>query len=293
MEKHLLVTVSEDKRALHGARFVGHLFRNKERLKITLFYTAPRAPHLWEGERSSESVALQRDQARVYEAKGRNAINAAKAEFHALGFKDDQLDFKLLVRKYSKVMDIIQEAQQGLYDAAVLGRRGLSWLEEAFEESVTKGLLEQGASIPLWICRKTDPDRRHVLVCLDGSDPAYRIVDHVGFILKEEPEHHVTLLTVAGKGMPEGKDPEMIQDRARKLLADSGWPDERVRSMILESGSVVKTIAKETEAGRYAAVATGRTGTGQGFLGKIFMGSVSWGLFRELGGGGAALWISR
>ena len=55
-ERHLLVTVSEQQSALYGVQFVGHFFSNKEGLKITLFYTAPKPPVLWEGERTRESV---------------------------------------------------------------------------------------------------------------------------------------------------------------------------------------------------------------------------------------------
>ena len=52
---------------------------------------------------------------------------------------------------------------------------------------------------------------------------------------------------------------------------------------------VRKAILDEAEQGRYAAVAVGRTGAGQGLLEKIFMGSVSDTLFRELER--AALWV--
>lgn len=291
MEKHFLVTVSEDKRALYGARFVGTFFEEKESLRITLFYTAPRPPHLWEGERSHESVALQQEQARQYEAKGHRAIRAAQAELRALGVADDRMDSKLLVRQYSKVMDIVQEAAKGMYDAAVFGRRGLSWLEEAFEESVTAGLLEQEIRFPLWICRKTEGERRHVLVCLDGSEPSYRIVDHVGYVLADEPRHDVTLMMVAGKGASGEKDPERVFAKGRELLSVHDVSAERVQSRVVEAASVVKAIKKEADAGRYAAVAVGRTGSGQGFLQKIFMGSVSSALARELEG--AALWVSR
>ncbi len=41
MEKHLLVTVSDDLRILHGVRFVGSFFRHKADVKVTLFYVAP------------------------------------------------------------------------------------------------------------------------------------------------------------------------------------------------------------------------------------------------------------
>jgi len=291
VEKHLLVAVSEDKRALYGARFVGHFFSNKEGMKITLFYTTPKPPQLWENERSHETVAQQQEQARQYEKKGRRALESGRAELRAHGFKDEQLESKLLARRYSKVMDIVQEAHMGLYDAVVLGRRGLSWIEEAFEESVTKGILEQEFTFPIWMCRQHDLERRNVLVCVDGSDESLRIVDHVGFMLRDEPGHDVTLLMVDTGKSAEGREPEAVLAKSRDTLLANGVPEERVRNLVLKGSNVIKTIKKEAEEGRYAVVAVGRTGAGQGLLQKIFMGSVSWGLFRELEG--LTLWVSR
>ncbi len=40
MEKHLMITVSEDKSCLSAARFAGSFFSDKQNLKITLFNTA-------------------------------------------------------------------------------------------------------------------------------------------------------------------------------------------------------------------------------------------------------------
>jgi len=57
MERHLLVTISEQQSALCGVRFVGYFFSNKENLKLTLYYTAPRPATIWDGERTHEDVS--------------------------------------------------------------------------------------------------------------------------------------------------------------------------------------------------------------------------------------------
>jgi len=58
---------------------------------------------------------------------------------------------------------------------------------------------------------------------------------------------------------------------------------------VIEARSIADTILREAEEGQYVAVATGRTGIGQGLLKSIFIGSVSNTLFHELKG--AALWL--
>jgi len=289
MEKHFLVTVSEQKSAFYGVRFMGHLFSNKEEMRVTLFYTAPRPPAVWAGERTHESVTESERQAKQYEVKGRKALETAKKELIKLGFKQERISTKFQVRRFSKVEDIIQEGVGGLYDAVILGRRGLSLLEAAFDESVTKDLLEEKVNFPIWLCRMPDLERKNVLVSVDGSEHSHRMADHVGFILGEEKSQEVTLLVVKRPGGKLKESPEDILAKSKEILLSNGFPSEMAKTKVIEARNVSDTILKEAEQGKFAAVALGRTGVGQGLLKSIFMGSVSDTLFRELKG--AVLWV--
>jgi nucleotide-binding universal stress UspA family protein len=289
VEKHFLVTVSEQKSAFYGVRFMGHLFSNKGEMRVTLFYTAPRPPAVWEGERTHESVAESERQAKKYDVTGRDALETAKKELVKWGFKQERIRTRFQVGRFSKVEDIIREGAQGLYDAVILGRRGLSLLEIAFDESITKKLLKEKINFPIWICRMPDLERKNVLVCVDGSEPSSRITDHVGFILGKEKSHVVTLLVVKGPGGKLKEGPENILSKSKEILLSNGFPSEMAKTKVIEAGNVSHTILKEAEQGKFAVVALGRTGAGQGLLKNIFMGSVSNTLFHELKG--AALWV--
>jgi nucleotide-binding universal stress UspA family protein len=289
MEKHLLVTVSDQKSAMYGVRFVGTFFASKEAIKLTLFYTTPKPPAVWEGERTSSSYSQREQMIREYEKKGRVAMETAKQELLKLSFKDTQIEMKLRPRMISKADDIIQEGSRGLYDAIVLGRRGLSWIQEAIDGSVSKDILEKKFNFPFWLCRRPEPDRKNMLVCVDGSDAAYRMVDHVGFILGQEKKHETTLLTVKKKGSTSGETIENIFAKSKEHLLNNEFPENMIETKVIDDGSVAKGIIREANQRKYAAVAIGRTGTGQGFLKKLSMGSVSDTLFREMEG--AALWV--
>ncbi|MDQ1336997.1 MAG: hypothetical protein QG552_3947 [Thermodesulfobacteriota bacterium] len=284
MEKHLLVTMSEREDGLFGVRFVGNFFINKEGMKLTLLYTTPKAPGLREIDRDSDL------QARKSEAKGRQALERAKALLLKTGFGPDQVITKLQGRRVSKVMEIIQEGAKGLYDVVILGRRGLSWLEQAFDESVTKDLMEKTCDFPIWVCRRPDLGRRNVLACVDGSPASHRMVDHIAHILDQEKQQAVTFLAVGKKGRIADKKTDTILADSREMLVSRGFPYERIQLKRIEEGPISKIILKEADEGRFAAVAVGRTGTGQGLLKKIFVGSVSQALFQELQG--AALWLA-
>ena len=284
MEKHLLVTVSEKDDSLFGVRFVGTFFAHKEGMKITLLYLTPRPPGVFEADREAEL------QTRKSEATGRKALEEAKGEVLKLGFMEDQVTVKLRARRLSKVIEIIQEGSIGKYDAVVLGRRGLSWLEQVFDESVTRDLFEQRWDFPLWLCRKPDPERKNVLACVDGSEASRRMLDHVGFILGQSKNQDVTILTVSRKGKVGDKPAEDVVAKGRSLLIAGGISTDRIQIKVISETSAGKTIINEANAERFAAVAVGRTGTGIGLFKKVFLGSVSRTLFQDLEG--AALWLS-
>lgn len=291
MERHLLLTVSENSHAMHAVRFVGHFFAEKKDVKLTLFYTASRPATVYAGEKTDETVRESELQAKKNLAKGRKALDAAKKELLWMGFSSENVETKLQMRQFSKVNDIIQEGTKGLYDAVVLGRRGLSWLEEAFDESVSRGLLEQGIGFPIWLCRKPEPDRNGVLLCVDGSQSAACMVDHVGFMLEPDPLHRVKIIAVV-KGAANSAD--IIQkalSSARDSILKAGVPADRIETKALEGSNIAKIILKAAREEKFAAVAVGRKGTGQGMFQKFFMGSVSTALLKEIEG--AALWVCR
>jgi nucleotide-binding universal stress UspA family protein len=289
MEKHLLVAVSDQQSAMHGVRFVTNFFSDRDEIKVTLFFTAPKPMGDYEERRDPDAARIARELTLQYEAKGRKAIETAKRHLIRTGFTEHQINSKLQTRRISKVTDLINEGEKGLYDAVVLGRRGLSWLEEAFEDSVSKGLLDRKCNFPLWMCRKSDKGRKNVLVCLDGSEEAFRIADHVGFILEKERGQKVTILTIAGKEEGNRQEVEDILSKGEGYLTKNGFPPELVGTRTIISGDTAGSILKFAEEGKYASVALGRRSIKQGFLKKIFTGSVSSKLFRELEG--PSLWI--
>jgi len=282
MEKHLLVTVSDQKSAMYGVKFIGKFFSNKDAIKVTLFYTAPKAPAVWKGESTSHAYRHRENMTREYEKKGLEAIETARQTLLSLSFKDEQINMKLRSRMVSKADDIIKEGSLGLYDAVVLGRRGLSWIEEAIDGSVSKDILAKKFNFPFWFCRQPALERKNVLVCVDGSDPAYRMVDHVGFMLEQEKKHEITLLAVKKNVSTSKKKIEKIFARSKEYLLNNSFPEKMVTTKIIENGNVSKAIMEEVQKRQYAAVAMGRTGGGQGLMGKLFMGSVSNKLFGEM-----------
>ncbi len=55
MDRRFLITVSEQKSAIYGIRFVADFFSEKHHIKSTLFYSAPKPAAVFENERSLEA----------------------------------------------------------------------------------------------------------------------------------------------------------------------------------------------------------------------------------------------
>lgn len=290
MNKHLLVTISEDPSAQRGLRFVCSFFKHKEDIRLTLFNTSPQPPAVWGEEKSFESLRESEATAEAIVESGKRAMAAARAVFVTGGFSPAQVDDKIISRNFSRIGDIIKEGETGLYDAVVFGRRGLLKLENFLDKSASEEMLEAKFAFPLWLCRDVDYNRHGVLLCVDDSEAFRRMADHVGFILQGETEHPVTLLRVLKKS--EALDsPEGLFGDAISTLVDNGFPTRLIRTRLEVSDDVASAILHEAEAGRYAAVAVGRTGLRKGPLERLFATSVTIALFRRLTG--AALWVSR
>ena len=110
MERHFMVTVSEQTSALYAVRFVSRFFSTKSEIRLTLYYTAPKPPELGKGEQTREDVIQREKQAEEQEAKGRAALEKANQELLGCGFGEDRIHLRFQVRRYSKVMDIVREA---------------------------------------------------------------------------------------------------------------------------------------------------------------------------------------
>lgn len=289
MERHLLITVGDDLSSLNGIRFVGSFFKNKENIKLTLLFVAPTfessdTKSEAHGQKSAPGLACAgRD-------RGMAAIEESRKLLVVRGFCSDSINSKLIDRRLGTVKDIMLEAKKGLYDAAILGRRGFALFEKTLSTSITREILEQRIDFPIWICKRPEEGRKNVLLCVDETGPSQRIADHVGFILQEEEEHYVTILHVDDG---EGKNIDSILAGVRESLMANNISKERIRSQVIRSPRVASTILEEAEKGAYAVVAVGRGGSQpKGLLKKWLVGgSRSMKLLDSLEK--AALWVSK
>ncbi len=193
-----------------------------------------------------------------------------------------------------RVMDIVKDTlsftKQANCDAILIGKRGVSKLEEIFTHSVSTSLLEHIQTIPLWAITE-EVTSTNVAVAIDGSESALRAVEHIGFIFENSPKVNITLLHVIPKlrdycHIEFGEESEVEElvvkgDKrcvesffvhAKRILENAGIKDyqleiKEIPSMI----NIARTIVNEVENGTYGTLVLGRNGIG----GSFFVGSVS------------------
>ncbi|MCJ2165622.1 universal stress protein [Pseudodesulfovibrio sp. S3] len=294
MEKDLLLAIGDDRAASYNLRFLNEVFDSFCDLKMTLFYVAPRVVIC---DRLDTNRPLTDDEHRELVAhkkgSGKKALEDARRWIvDVAGCSGEKVRTKVVHSKVGTVRELIDEARNGLYDALVLGRKEFSWFEEIFENSVCHELLWQDIDFPIWVCKRPPDHPRHdILLCMDGSEPSLRMVDHAGYMLAEEPRHTFTLFHVAQQGYETARAGRIF-DEGLALLGENGVPDDRIELKMVTDKNVVKAILSEVQVGNYSAVGVGRHGTSsQTRMENLFPSTVSVQLLRQLTD--AALWISK
>lgn len=291
MEKHLLLTISNDQETSYNLRFIRHFFENLCDIRLTLFYVAPRAP---EWQLDSKDLSPNRQAVaqieKIKDSTGKRALENAKKWIVAEGCELAKVHTKVVYSKHGTVNEIIKEAHHGLYDACVLGRRGVSWFGELIEDSVSHRILWKELDFPVWICRRPETGlNRNVLLCVDDTESSMRMADHVGYMLEGMRRHKVTMFHARTPGST--ADPAALFAQARSLLLEAGMDEDLIKEEVAESRNAVGAILDKGKKGRYTAVAMGRAAGAPGTMERFFPGSVSTGLLRRVED--FALWISK
>ncbi|UCE54472.1 MAG: universal stress protein [Desulfobacterales bacterium] len=82
-----------------------------------------------------------------------HAIEKAKAKLIESGFKPHNVSYRIITGAFSRAGAIAQEARQGGYGTIVLGRRGLSRLQEFFIGRVTNKVIHLARDRSVWVVR--------------------------------------------------------------------------------------------------------------------------------------------
>ena len=309
MEKKILIAVDGSDASNYAVDYVGLMEGAMvKELKVTLFYVMSAIPPFLRHEAQTSREAHKQVQAmeKKYREAARGGLEAAQQRLLDHGLHKNQVEIKAQLRTSDVAKDIIFEAEQGMYDALVLGRRGVSKAQELFLGSVTNQVLQHAERVPIWVVGSRVSSLK-VLCPVDGSQGSLKAVDHMAFMLGGNPECKITLFHVEASlanycALDFGEEPKeeiegelmKSQDRcmddfysrAVKVLEEGGLSQEQIETKTKQGGlSVSKAILDEARKGDYGTVVLGRRGENE----SSFLGHTSDKVMRKADE--AAVWI--
>jgi nucleotide-binding universal stress UspA family protein len=261
-------------------------------LAVTLFHVVkPAAPPLVLGSDYDQDYIRLAESIHKHKIElGRTLLAESQARLVNHGFSQDKVEVRVSTRGLGLAKEILFEAEKGMYDAILLGQRGMSKIEAMVLGSVTTKVVQHAGQVPVWTAggRKVGP---RMLLAVDNSEGSERAVDHLAFIL-DEGRGRVTLFHVSphpGGLLPPALQPgdyqlltdriyrqdlaatEQFVERAQQIFAEHGLGPAEVKIAPCEpGGSLWRTILKEIKQGGYGTVVLGRRGAGRAhFLGQV------------------------
>ncbi len=298
MDKKILIAVDGSPASDRAVDYVGLMEGAMVRdLKVVLFHAMNPVPSFMRREGQSDTATYRR--VGELERKNRKAahdvLEQARQRLTDHGLSAEHIEMKAMPRAADAARDILFEAEHGMYDALVMGRRGLSKTQELFVGSVTNKVVQHAERLPLWIVGGRVHSLK-VLCAVDGSEGALKAVDHMAFMLGHNPECEITLFHIGAslanycplnfevneeelqkeiEGDLMTSDAECMDDfyqRAIKVLMEGGLSRDQIQTKSKEGGvSVPAAVVEEAKSGDYGTVVLGRRGQNRSF----FLGHVS------------------
>lgn len=282
MEKKILVAVDGSIYSFNAIRYLAQLFEKLPDVKIHLLslVSASSAPAAKDWMDDKEIMNSVDQETRDRFKKNKSNLNEAIIQLARHGFSPDQVTTEITFTKSSIAKDILHVGKKGMYDALVVGRRGISKIEELILGSVSSDLLEKNKSLPVWIIDGRVNSRKF-LVPVDGSQVSLHAVDHLSHILKDNPYAEITLfhskamLANIKEVAPHECKPKFgdewcdlhttgddsIYHAPEQILRENGFPAARIKHLTTTSGLYPsRQIVRQALMDEFGTIVLGRSG---------------------------------
>ena len=287
MATKLLIAVDDSQNSLEALRNLGGLFQGAD-LDLELFHAVPESALIYPGELSTLS-GTPSDWKKVQERQARAVLDQAVSLLVGMGYKRSRLSQERVLQSVDAAQDILAASEKGDFAALVLARRGRSAVKRFLLGSTTTMVCQYSEKQPVWVLgtRPLKPPR--LLVALDESDHAGRIIGHVSAYFAGLPGIQITLFHVMPAKPPgywddghilgeaeraerqklvarwraeHEENTDAIFSKAKQALVGAGAPQ---RAIVFKRQTLVRGIARDilAEAGRgdYNTLVFGRRGT--------------------------------
>ncbi len=195
MERKILAAVDGSVFSYNALRYLGQLFTDLDDISVHLLYVVPGPPLPIGSEWIDENDRLLTlpPETRARYAGGQRFMEEAVLQLGRRGVSPQQVTCHVQLAGAGVAADIIYEAKKGLYDALLIGRRGVGAIEEMIGGSVSSTAAQQCYELPIWVV-DGKVNARKFLLPVDTSFNSLKAADHLGFILQGNPYADICLL---------------------------------------------------------------------------------------------------
>ncbi len=308
MSKKFLIAVDDSIHSKNAIKYASNIFASVKEANFTLFHVQPMISEYLLDEAKNDLAAeaeLKRMIKKNTEA-GESLLQKYREEMIRLGVSEQHIDSITLPRTLGLAKDILKYSSGDVYDAIIMGRRGLSGLQEIILGSVSANVVEHSKSTPVWLIDGEVVSQK-IMFAVDGSENSLKALDHLAHMMGDHPDARILFFHVQPKIRDycpidfETTETDQLEDmivqgdkrcidqffaHAHKKLKDAGFNDNqievKVSDTLLNPG---KAIIEEAKQGDYGTVVIGRRGINKTF----FTGSVSRYVINQMSD--KALWI--
>jgi nucleotide-binding universal stress UspA family protein len=283
MERKILVAVDGSHHSYNILRYLGGLFGGLGEFRFHLLFvvssaSVPETEKAWLDD--FESLAAMSSEGRKKFHAAKRFMGEAILQLARRNIDPELVTTSVQLSKRGIAEDILHETREGLYDALLIGRRGLSRLEKVFMGSISSAILENSHDVPIWIIDGIVNSPR-ILMPVDGTVHSLRAADHLAFIIHDNPHAEITLFHseafLGGKGLANVEEfkeqwgeewceihlsrPDSLFHAPEQILRESGFPAERVHRLHTRKGIYPsRQILRQALVDDFGTIVMGRRG---------------------------------
>lgn len=294
MQKKIAIAVDASMHSSHAVQYAVRMAACIPELQVTLIHIQPTlSSYLLDEARQSVKADKELQQLiRKNQAAAVALLEEYRQRMVESGMPEDRIELKAPLKHISVADDLLAWCQVSAYDALMVGRRGVSYLQGLVMGSVTENLVNHSNLTPIWIIDgKIDSEK--ILLAVDGSPRALRAADYLSFMLSGSEKSRIHMLHIQPRMQdyceinvqPEvsAQAESIILESDRKCLDDfhaqaltvfkrNGFSRDRIDLQIVPNKLAVgKAILDEAQRGNFGTIVIGKRGESK----SMFFGSVS------------------
>ncbi|MBT8364906.1 MAG: universal stress protein [Deltaproteobacteria bacterium] len=308
MQKEIMIAVDDSRHSKIAVRYAAHIYQALKDIKFTVMHVQPTiSQYLLDEVKSKPQAYAELEKVNRKNAEAaRLLLEKYKTQMVAAGIAEQNLQFKTQPRLLGVAKDILEASMAGHLDALILGRRGLSGLQDMFIGSVSANIVNNSMDTPIWLVDEEGASQ-DIMVAVDGSENSFKAVDHLAFIIGGNTDLKISFFHVAPRLKDfcpvdfDESDSEALEEiirqgdqhcidqffsHAQKRLKEAGIRQNQISFKTSEGVfRVGKAVLDEYRRGNFGTLVVGRRGMNK----KYFTGSVSRYLVNQFSDG--ALWV--